>query len=170
MALQQAKGGGHHATQRDGGILVGIMAEGLLLKQATAQENGRQVDGVACHQVLGLDGGQHGVNPAQVARSLALYRGGLQPDINVELLWFRLRFLASRLAARRDDECESNDDGNEMPHEVSAHFAAKLRIFQHITLHFPFFILLFAHLALPLSCARRYSRSKVQKTFCTLLT
>jgi hypothetical protein len=41
-----------------------------------------------------------------------------------------------------------------MPHEVSAHFAAKLRIFQHITSHFPFFILLFAHLALPLRLCR----------------
>ena len=49
-----------------------VHAFGPGLKHAARNVDGRQVDRVALHEAVALDGGQHGVNPAQRTASLVL--------------------------------------------------------------------------------------------------
>ena len=85
VALQQVEGHGRHSPQ---GNLVpstrGIPAVRLFCQGVPAEEGGREVDGVAVSDVLCLDGGEHGMNPACVAPFLVLHRGDGQHHIGVE--------------------------------------------------------------------------------------
>ena len=64
-----------------------------------AQVNSREIHGVALHEVLCLDGGQHGINPAKLAVALCLHRSGLQHHVNMESLWWGVTIFAIMLVA-----------------------------------------------------------------------
>ena len=62
-----------HAPQADGAVVAAQVAvEGELPEQVARHKVGREVHRVALHDVLGLNGGQHGIGPAEVAVALVL--------------------------------------------------------------------------------------------------
>lgn len=53
----------------------------LLLQPQSGEIVGREVNGVAHLQPLGLNGGKHGIGPTKLAATLVFHRGGLQHNL-----------------------------------------------------------------------------------------
>ena len=120
-SLQQVEQGRRHAPQRN--VRASFrqeIASRLFLQQASRHIIGGERYGVAHHQAVGFDGGQHGIGPAEVAVPLVANGRGLEHHLVGKLVWGRLGRLGRRSAAG----CHQADDEQPGPHFL--HIAAKL--------------------------------------------
>ena len=85
-----------------------IDALGLLFQQLTGKEMGRQVHRVVHQQVLALDGGQHGIDPAKVAAPLVFHRSCPHHAHRLRLRQVLL-LLCGGLIAAAHDHCHGQD-------------------------------------------------------------
>ena len=84
-------------------------------KALSGYEAGREVNGVALHDVLRLYGGQHGVDPAQRALALVFYGRGLEHHVGDKPLFAGLGAL---LGAGRE-HCQDDDEYRYSLHDVA---------------------------------------------------
>ena len=85
ISLQQGEQTGAHATQVDGARAAReVITAHTLGEQAACHVVDAQVDRVTLHQMIGLDGGQHGVGPAERTAVLLLHGRGFEQQVGRE--------------------------------------------------------------------------------------